>query len=149
MSATPQPRVDYLASARRHIKDAHVLLHAGRKANAGQLFGFCVECGLKALLVRAGATVDADGNLLKSTGLREHMPKLGQLITTMTTLPDGRSAGMLHSHLAHLGMLRDWHTDHRYWRSPAIPLAASLDNWEMAALEVDSFLDDVISKGLL
>lgn len=146
MSVTPPPLVDYVASARRHVKDAHILLHAGRKANAGQLFGFCVECGLKALLIHIGKPVDNDGNILKP--YREHMNKLIPLITAMTTL-DGRVANALHSHLGHLGTLHDWHTDHRYWRSSAIPLATSLDNWEMAAVEMDAFLDDVISKGLL
>ena len=118
-------------------------------ANAGQLFGFSVECGLKALLVRSGSPVDSDGNILKASGLREHMPKLGQLVNGMTTLPDGRAASLLQSQLPHLNDMHDWHTDHRYWRSTAVPIASSLSKWEMAALEMDALLDDVVSKGLL
>lgn len=118
-------------------------------ANAGQLFGFSVECGLKALLVRTGAPADPDGNILKSSGLRAHLPKLGQLVTGMTTLPDGRAASQLQSQLPHLNDMQDWHTDHRYWRSTALPLASSLSKWEMAALEMDALLDDAVGKGLL
>ena len=147
MSATP--RVDYMACARRHNKDAHILLHKGRRANAGQLFGFSVECGLKALLVRAGASVDGDGNILKVTGLREHLPKLGNLVTAMTALPDGRAASIMLSHLPHLGTTHDWHTNHRYWRGSAVPITASLDNWEMAALEMDALLDEVVGGRVL
>ena len=147
MSATL--RVDYLASARRHVKDAHILLGKGRKSNAGQLFGFSVECGLKALLVGSGATVDADGNILKASGFREHLPKLGQLVNNMSTLPDGRTASILQSQLPHLHDMDDWRTDHRYWRESAVPSASSLANWKMAALEMDALLDDATSKGLL
>ena len=147
MSTTP--RVDYMAFARRHNKDAHILLHKGRKANAGKMFGFSVECGLKALLVRAGTAVDDDGNILKITGLREHLPRLRKLVTDMTTLPDGRAASFVQSHLLHLGTTHDWHTDHRYWRSSAVPLAPSLGNWEMAALEMDVLLDEVAGGRVL
>ena len=147
MSATP--KVDYMACARRHNKDAHILLHKGRKANAGQLFGFSVECGLKALLVRAGTAVDGDGNILKSSGLREHLPQLGKRVTDMTTLPDGRAASFVLSHLPHLGTTHDWHTDHRYWRASAVPFASSLSNWEMAALEMDVLLDEVVGGRVL
>ncbi len=143
------PRVNYLSSARRHIKDAHILLHQGRKSNAGQLFGFSVECGLKALLVGSKVAVDSDGNILKGTGLREHLPKLGQLVNSLSTLPDGRAASILQSQLPHLNDMHDWHTDHRYWRASAVPTASSLEKWEMAALEMDALLDDATSNGLI
>jgi hypothetical protein len=143
------PKVDYVASARRHLKDAHVLQAAGRKANAGQLFGFSVECGLKATLVATGAPVDPDGNIQHASGWRQHLPKLGTLITNISVLPDGRSASLIHGHLHTLSAFTDWHTDHRYFRTAAIPLASSLDGWEMAALETDALLDDMKVKGLL
>lgn len=148
MSAA-HPNVDYLACARRHIKDACILLDRKRTANSGQLFGFSVECGLKALLVRTGVAIDPEGNILKTTGYREHLPKLGQLINSLMVLPDGRSASLLQSHLPSLKDMDDWKIDHRYWRTSAIPLAVSLGKWEMAALEVDALLDDVISKGMI
>lgn len=149
---TTSPRVDYVASARRHLKDAAILKAAGRQANAGQLFGFSVECGLKAALVATKAQVDPDGNLLgKKQGgqWREHMPRLGQLVMAATVLPNGRSASMLNSRLHHLSALDDWHIDHRYFRAAAIPLASSLNGWELAALETDALLDDMKVQGLI
>ncbi|WP_156350886.1 hypothetical protein [Pseudomonas sp. EGD-AK9] len=142
-------KVDYLASSRRHIQDAYLLHSRGRLANAGQLFGFSVECGLKAVLVGYGVTTDTDGNIPRPTGYREHLPKLGQLITGLTVFPDGRSASFLLSRLPSLGDMHDWSVDHRYWRVSAIPLGASLGNWELAALEVDAFLDEAISQGII
>lgn len=143
------PKVDYVASARRHIQDACLLHSRGRLANAGQLFGFSVECGLKAVLVGYGVATDPDGNIPRRTGYREHLPKLGQLITGLTILPDGRSASFLLSRLASLGDMHDWSVDHRYWRASAVPLGTSLSKWEMAALEIDAVLDEAISQGVI
>ncbi len=139
--------VDYVAAARRHIRDAHLLQEGGRLANAGQLFGICVECGLKSLLVRGGASVDADGNLER--GYRKHMPELDTLISGMTTLPDGRAASTLQSRLPNLASLANWKIDHRYWSESAIPLSGSLQAWEWAALEMDALLDEAAAGGVL
>lgn len=139
--------VDYVAAARRHIRDAHLLQHAGRLANAGQLFGICVECGLKSLLVRGGAPVDGTGSLLKP--FREHMPLLGTLVTGLMTLPDGRAASILQSRLPNLASLSNWKIDHRYWSESAIPLSTSLQAWEWAALEMDALLDEAAAGGVL
>ncbi len=139
--------VDYVAAARRHIRDAHLLQHEGRLANAGQLFGICVECGLKSLLVRGGAPVDTDGNL--DWAFRKHLPQLDTLISGLTTLPDGRAASMLQSRLPNLAALADWKIDHRYWSEPALPLSTSLQAWEWAALEMDALLDDAAAGGVL
>lgn len=141
-------KVDYVVAARRHIRDAHLLQHQGRLANAGQLFGISVECGLKSLLVRGGAPVNADGDLLPP--YKKHMPQLDALIGGLTTLPDGRSASVLQSRLPNLAsMATTWTIDHRYWNEPAIPLATSLQAWEWAALEMDALLDDAAAGGVL
>lgn len=139
--------VDYVVAARRHIRDAHLLQHDGRLANAGQLFGISVECGLKSLLVRGGAPTDAQGNLLSP--YREHMPKLGTLINGLMTLPDGRAAGLLHSRLPNLASMANWKVDHRYWRESAIPLTTSIEAWEWSALEMDALLDEAAGGGVL
>lgn len=140
-------KVDYVAAARRHLRDAQVLQHAGHLANAGQLFGICVECGLKSLLVRGGAAVDADGNL--DWAYRKHMPHLDTLINGLTTLPDGRAASALQSRLPNLAALANWAIEHRYWREAAIPLATSLADWELSAREMDALLDEAAGGGVL
>lgn len=140
--------VDYKAAARRHLADASTLMRANRAPNAGQLLGFSVECGLKALLVATGAPVDEDGNILKRSGFREHLPKLATLISAIETLPDGRLWGSLQAQMPSLIALQDWHVDHRYWRESALPLA-SWSAWELAAREVDAMLDQATADGVL
>lgn len=139
--------VDYVVSARRHIRDAYLLQHHGHRANAGQLFGICVECGLKSLLVRGGAPVNANGDLLPP--YKTHLPKLGTLISSLTTLPDGRAASVLQSRLPNLVSMAGWTIDHRYWSDSAIPLSTYLADWELAALEMDALLDEAAGGGVL
>lgn len=136
MSATPK-RVDYLASARRHCKDANTLLNAAGRPNAGQLYGLSVECGLKALLINLGVRTGSDGTIAED--FRRHLP---QLVNDMTTLPDGRPASALHAALPHLAKLHDWRIEHRYWRAKDLPLA-SLPNWQAAALEMLNHLEQL------
>jgi len=120
--------VDYIGAARRHIRDAHVLQHARCLANAGQLFGICVECGLKLLLIRCGAVVDSAGNI--EAQFKKHMPQLATLINGLMVLPDGRATSALLSRLPSLALLANWKIDHRYWSESAIPLTSSLQGWE-------------------
>lgn len=140
-------KTDYVVAARRHIRDAHLLQYHGHRANAGQLFGICVECGLKSLLVRGGAPVNATGDLLPP--YKAHIPKLDTLINNLATLPDGRAASLLQSRLPNLTSLANWSIDHRYWREPEIPLSTHLSDWELAALEMDALLDEAAGGGVL
>jgi hypothetical protein len=61
MAPVPKP-VDFPASARRHLADAKLLEANGRLANAGHLYGFAAECGLKALLIWHGYPTDPEGS---------------------------------------------------------------------------------------
>ncbi|HRD91908.1 MAG TPA: hypothetical protein PLR37_16470 [Candidatus Accumulibacter phosphatis] len=138
-------RVDYAGCARRHFKDADKLHQSGGHANAGQLYGFSVECGLKALLIQSGTPADAEGGIAGE--FKEHMPRLAQMIAAMTTLPDGRSASALLAAVPHLGKMRDWKIEHRYWKVAALP-RQSLPNWAAAAQEMVNHLD-VVKQGSL
>lgn len=151
MSGTPPVStavVDYKGAARRHLIDATRLLANQRPANAGQLFGFSVECGLKALLVATGEPSAPDGGLPSTSAFRRHLPHLGTLIAAMSTLPDGRMANGFQAYMPSLAALQNWSIDHRYWRESAMPLA-SLPNWELAAMEVDDMLDKATADGVL
>ena len=46
--------VDFQGASKRHYRDAELLMANKRIPNAGQLFGFAAECGIKALLVAYG-----------------------------------------------------------------------------------------------
>ena len=138
-------RVDYAGCARRHLDDATRLHQSGGHANAGQLYGFSVECGLKALLIHSGTPADADGSIAGE--FREHLPRLAQIITEMTTLPDGRSASTLLAAVPHLGRMHDWKVEHRYWKVAALP-RQSLPHWATAAQEMVRHLD-IVKQGWL
>ena len=140
MSEVLPPSVDYVAAARRHYEDARLLLAKGRKANAGQLFGFTMECGLKALLVACGVVPDADGSL-SDRRFRQHMPVLSDRIDAHGTLiPDGPAAQRFLAMIPARANFNDWSIDHRYYREADLPFA-SLPAWEAAAKEMNDMLD--------
>lgn len=157
MSATAGAPVDYAQAARRHLRDGEALYRADRHANAGQLFGFAAECGLKAMLVACKVAVGADGCLppahpAQSKGkhpLREHVPVLLDRITQHGQLiPDGVAATRYLATMPRLVDFKDWSIDHRYWREGALPLD-SVAGWCLAAGEVGAMLDAAEQDGVL
>jgi hypothetical protein len=145
----PPVKVDYVASARRHLKDAHILMDSGRQANAGQLLGFTIECGLKALLIASGIAPDPEGGIPYKTPFRQHMPKLNdRLVSSGHLIPDGPRAAHYLAMVPNVGALVDWSTDHRYYKESALPLA-SLRQWELAALEMNGMLDQAVIDGVM
>lgn len=145
--------VDYISSARRHLKDAHILLAEQRQANAGQLLGFSVECGLKALLLACGIKKDDDGGISATKNrhhsFRAHMPMLNNKIVSLGHLiPDGPRSSHYYAMLSNINALADWSIDHRYFKESNMPLT-SLSNWELAALEIDEMLDQAICDGVM
>lgn len=145
---TPLP-VDYVASARRHLKDAHILMHAGRLANAGQLLGFTIECGLKALLIACGIASDSDGGVTHGSRFRQHLPILNnRIVLEGHLIPDGAQSAHYRAMIPNVSALSDWLVDHRYFRESALPLT-SLPQWELAALEMNDMLDQAIIDGVM
>lgn len=141
--------VDYVASARRHLKDAHILMHAGRTANAGQLLGFTIECGLKALLIACGIAPDPEGGVSFDSGFRRHMPSLNsQLVSSGHLIPDGPRSAHYRAMVPNVGTLSDWSVDHRYFKESALPLT-SLPQWDLAALEMNEMLDQAMIDGVM
>lgn len=141
--------VNYVAAARRHLNDGRLLLGAGRRANAGQLFGFSVECGIKALLLACGVARGADGGVVEKNRLRTHLPVLTTRVSTCGHLiPDGPKATGYMAMLSNLQDLDDWEVDHRYWDESVIPLA-SLPAWERLAVEANAMLDQAQLDGVL
>lgn len=142
-------KVDYVAAARRHLKDAHILMHANRQANAGQLLGFTIECGLKALLIACGIAPDHDGGIPQGNSFRQHMPILSdRVISSGHLVPDGHRSSHYRAMLPNVVALSDWSVDHRYFRETALPLT-SVPKWELAALEMHEMLDQAIVDGVM
>ncbi len=147
-------RVGYKAAARRHFRDADLLLSDGRLANAGQLLGLAAECGLKAIVVACGAPTDAEGSVDKvagatGRGFREHMPALRQAAVAFgSLLPDGRFTTRYFAMMPNLGAFHDWAVDQRYWCDGAWPVA-SMPGWQAAAGEVLQAVDGAEQDGVL
>jgi hypothetical protein len=141
---------DFKEAARRHWADAEHLTNAGRNPNAGQLYGFMAECGLKALLVAHGLKTESNGDIQSKprTGYREHLPVLSQLVSNLAVFPDGRAATRYLSLLPDLAYFHDWSTDHRYWAAAVQPLT-SLPNWREAARQVGDMIDAAILDGVM
>lgn len=134
--------VNYTNAARRHFDDANSLQQAGRLGNAGQLYGYAAECGVKALMVSCGASVDGAGSVLAP--LRLHFPKLRNNVqANLGAWVNGRGAAACFAALPSLGKLNDWNIDYRYWHLNKLPLQ-SLADWKVAASEVMRALDGAI-----
>lgn len=149
MSAMGASRVNYAQSARRHFHDAEQLLGSNRHGNAGHLFGFAAESGLKALLVACGVPTDVDGGIPQGHRLRTHVPVLGdRLVTDGHLVPDGRFASVYTAKVSSLGNLRDWSIDHRYWADAALPIV-SVSRWRQCAGEIMAMLDQASEDGVI
>ena len=149
MNSAPTAAVDYAAAARRHLVDGRLLQQHERLANAGQLFGFSVECGLKALLLVCGVPADAEGGIPGGHKFRTHMPVLKDRIEANGQLvPDGALSARYWALLPGIGNLGDWSVDHRYWRESELPLG-SIPRWESAAGEINDMLDQAREDGVI
>ncbi len=141
---------DFKAAARRHHHDAELLRNAGRGANAGQLYGFAAECGLKALMVAHGLPTEPSGDIQRKpkSAFRAHMPELSQAVATITVFPDGRAATRYVSMLPDLSHFNDWSVHHRYWMESMLP-SGSFPNWRAAAGQVSAMLDAATADGVM
>jgi hypothetical protein len=157
MNSASTAQVDYAEAARRHLHDAERLFTSGRHANAGQLFGFAAECGLKAMLIACKVPSGRDGGLPdshpdkadKQHPLRVHMPQLMDRIAQHGQLiPDGAAATQYMACMPALTHFNDWSIHHRYWRENALP-TASVASWRKAATQVAAMLDQVKQDGVL
>ncbi|QOV81176.1 hypothetical protein INS04_21955 (plasmid) [Enterobacter asburiae] len=150
----PQPNagqaVNFLASAKRHIKDGDFLSEHGCTENAGQLYGFVAECGLKALFILLGNfPTDSDGNPLRSKNLprlKSHVDDIVPIVNSIDLYCQGRTAHYL-GLLPNINNFLDWSVDHRYYDSASIP--QSLARWKTGADEITNMLQQANLDGVL
>ena len=120
--------------------------------NAGQLYGFSAECGIKALMVALGYPTDPDGSPVKkppggSPYILMHVHKLVSIIGHIQSDIAGRSGAKYSAMFPNINNFANWSTDHRYWMDTAIP--SSLPAWKAAAKEVMGMLDAASLDGVL
>jgi hypothetical protein len=145
---TPSPRpVNFPSSARRHLDDAKLLEANRRLPNAGHLYGYVAECGLKALLIWHGHPTDAEGSPRRDSGYRVHVDQLVIAATfeSLRLLVSGRSGARYLAMIPTIRAFSDWRVHHRYFSEAALP--ASLPQWKVAAHEVARMLDQARLDG--
>ena len=143
--------VDYCQAAKRHFTDAELLMDSMRHANAGHLYGFVAECGIKSLLIWNGYTADpVTGEIDKEKKLeknfRTHADDLVSKINMIHTFLDGRGAAKYLAMIPNVGCFSNWHTAHRYYIESALP--SSVSDWRDAAREVMNMLDAAMLDGV-
>jgi hypothetical protein len=150
-------KVNFSASAKRHFDDALFLEKDSRIANAGQLYGFCAECGIKALLISLGYPTDADGSPIDRKEhkkqdpqvpyIREHINKLIEIKNEIDTYASGRSGAKYLALIPNIDSFSDWLVEHRYYAQHQIPL--SLPAWKSSSTEMMKMMDVAFIDGVL
>jgi hypothetical protein len=144
-------KIDFQGASRRHYRDAELLMTNKRISNAGHLFGFAAECGIKALLVTYGLETDPHTGDIKEKREKKkplrYKTHVNTLINNVQTfkisLPYSKYLGMM----PNLKSFSDWDTGHRYWNETAIPPSHS--RWRDAAKEVIQMLDQAKMDGVI
>lgn len=136
--------VDFKDAATRHFRDAEYLFGDGRLENAGQPYGYCAECGVKALLVVFGLPQDPQsGDLIRKTPFRQHIN--GLLANLQTFIPSDRGFYSYMAMLPGISEFQDWTTEYRYYAASAIP--AKCLRWRVASAEIRRMMDQAIVDG--
>lgn len=134
---------DFLDAHHRHMIDAETLFQASRLANADQLFGFAVECGLKQLMVGFGMLVDAKGSPTKDKDW-VHADKVWKRYETYRSSGGGGANYVLPNPNPYL----DWRASQRYARSSDV-LLPRVETHRTAAETVAALVRKAVLEGLI
>jgi hypothetical protein len=138
--------VNYFDAAKRHYNDAELLLKNKREANAGHLYGFASECGVKQLLVMHGIRTDpATGDIVENK--QDYRVHIDKLVNTMHIFLSGRGADRYSAMVPNIGSFSTWKVAHRYYAESALP--ASVPDWQKAAVEVMRMLFQADLDGVM
>ena len=118
-----------------------------RIPNAGHLFGFAAECGIKALLVSHGLSTDPRTGDLVETGSYKYKTHVNVLINNVQTFSGGPVYSKYVGMMPNLKAFSNWDTSYRYYDELSIP--ASLTDWRTAAEEVIRMLDQAKLDGVI
>lgn len=134
-------------AAKRSYDDAELLTSNMRQVNAGHLYGFASECGIKSLLVAYGLPTDpATGDIVESRpyAYRVH---INSLISNMYAFLSGRGGAKYLGLMPNINHFSNWKVEHRYYLEAAVP--ASVSDWRDAAVEVMNMLDQAVLDGVI
>lgn len=134
---------DFLDAHRRHMIDGETLFQASRLANADQLFGFSVECGLKKLMGGFGMLVDATGCPTTQAD-KVHAEKVWDRYETYRSAGGGGAGYVLPSPNPY----HDWHASQRYANSGDV-LLPNVENHRAAAGTVATLVRKAVLEGVI
>ncbi len=146
-------KTDFQASAKRHFNDAILLEANNRLANAGQLYGFCAECGIKTLLISLGySSLDTEGSPIRNPTpgepkIRKHINELAAIMIEIDSYASMRSGAKYLALIPSVISFSDWSVDHRYYDPQQIP--PSLPAWKKAATEMMKMMNEAFIDGVL
>lgn len=135
----PMPPVDYLDAHERHWEDAELLLEHARDANADQLFGLSVECGLKFVMHGLGQLP------LDDAGRPEH-PKDQGHVETYWLRYVAKSTGRNAPSLPAQNPFADWSVLQRY-APRSVVSTASVEAHRRAARLVNELVRTHLRQG--
>ena len=142
--------INFECAAKRHFHDGLLLKKENRDPNAGQLFGFAAECGIKSLLVACGYPTSPDGDLGTAGGgicAKKHIHQFVPMMAQLSMYLAGRNGSKYLSQIPNIADFSNWHTDQRYYTDQSIPTFCN--KWQDAAKEVMNMLQNLaIDKGL-
>jgi hypothetical protein len=143
---------DFHGSARRHMTDADLLESNSRLPNAGHLYGYVAECGIKALLIGLGYPTDLEGSPAQTKGNPRFKVHINDLLAPATfnslkLFLNGRAGAKYLALISEIGDFSDWRVEHRYYSESALP--GSLAKWKAAAHAVGRMLDQAKTHGVL
>lgn len=143
--------INFYQAAKRHFSDAELLMENKRHPNAGHLYGFAAECGIKSLLVWNGLPTDPKtGDIVgkqEKKKFRVHVHKLANNINTLHAYLDGRGAAKYLVMISNIDKFLNWTEEHRYYIESALP--QSFSDWRKAAQEVMYMLDQATLDGVI
>lgn len=134
---------DYLDAMERHWLDAEHLfqLTPPRLANADQLYGLSAECGLKALMMKWGMTL----NGIQAPSDRDDRTHIDKIWDRYETYRQGRFTTLA---LPPTNPFDDWSIHHRYAHQSSFQQAA-VDGHKQGAAMVWQIVDDAKNIGEL
>lgn len=131
----PLKPVNFFSAAKRHYNDAELLFANHRVSNAGHLYGFASECGIKQILINSGLATDpTTGDIIDTARPKQYKVHLNHLIVSMNIFLSGRQGARYLAMIPSVNSYTNWRVDHRYYIDSALP--ASVPDWRNAAKEI-------------
>ena len=134
---------DFRDASERHFADGVLLEAQGSLANADHLFGFSVECSLKAVMLGIGHPKAVGGDW--PDGHRDHV---NALWSGFQSFANGLLDAKYAAHVPPTNPFSSWHANQRYWVRHHFT-AATVAPHKSAANGCQQLLRELILDGVL